>query len=203
MGEVCPSPRGPQVCQLPKLPRSCLHNHCNATPPAIPPVLWEPLNMASLVCSFFFPVFSTEEDQFSHRDRKLWGVQTQHTRRWPCKRKAHRSAARPLHPGTTRRAGSPLASTVPVPSLIQKRWCDWPRTAAMPTLNRSEVSYKASTSATEPPDHSVLIPEHLALYKSPRTCNPKPQITEWQPRVWTSIMPFHNSTEHELLFSQT
>lgn len=43
MGEVCSSPRGPQLCQLPKDPQSCLHKHCNATLPVIPPVLWDPL----------------------------------------------------------------------------------------------------------------------------------------------------------------
>lgn len=148
MGEVCSSPRGPHVCQLPKDPRSCLHRHCNATPPVIPPVLWDPLkdfihgltifSLGSPQKRIGFPrgtessgVFriSTAEDDHAKGRRS----------------QAHGRAARPLHPaGSTPRAVSPLArAPSPYPAWHSKRRVtDLERQRCPPETAPSQLSFK-------------------------------------------------------------
>lgn len=118
-------PSGAPALPAPKRPSELFAQALQCYPSCYPTgSMGSPKGFHPWSAGLFFPRFSTEEKPcgFSHGDRKLWGAQKLHIRRWPRKRKAT--------PGTQEATSSCWEdtqgwvtfgqSTVPVPSLTRQ-----------------------------------------------------------------------------------
>lgn len=195
-------PSGAPALPAPKRPSELFAQALQCCPSCYPTgSMGSPKGFHPWSAGLFFPRFSIEEDRFSHRDRKLWSAQKLHIRRWPRKRKAT--------PDTQEATSSCWEdtqgwvtfgqSTVPVPSLTRQMsvWLTWKGSNA--TLNLSQLSFRGH------PKHLLHKPLttqcwFLSLWRPtshPGCAALNPKLREGQLGVWTSVMPFHNSTERK------